>query len=145
MRSTYWLTALLGWLLTASQAFAIDPLPFKDAAEEDRFRALTSELRCVMCQNQSLADSNAMIAGDLRKEVFALMQEGKTDAEIKAFLTERYTDFVLYDPPLQSKTWLLWFGPLAILLAGVIVVIMIVRRRAAGPDQTPTPSNDEEW
>ncbi len=145
MRSTYWLTALLGWLLTASQAFAIDPLPFKDAAEEDRFRALTSELRCVMCQNQSLADSNAMIAGDLRKEVFALMQEGKTDAEIKAFLTERYTDFVLYDPPLQSKTWLLWFGPLAILLAGVIVVILIVRRRAAGPDQTPTPSNDEEW
>lgn len=145
MRSTYWLTALLGWLLTASQAFAIDPLPFKDAAEEDRFRALTSELRCVMCQNQSLADSNAMIARDLRKEVFALMQEGKTDAEIKAFLTERYTDFVLYDPPLQSKTWLLWFGPLAILLAGVIVVIMIVRRRAAGPDQTPTPSNDEEW
>ena len=145
MRNAYGLTALLGLFLAASQAFAIDPLPFKDAAEEDRFRALTSELRCVMCQNQSLADSNAMIAGDLRKEVFALMQEGKTDAEIKAFLTERYTDFVLYDPPLQSKTWLLWFGPLAILLAGVIVVIMIVRRRAAGPDQTPTPSNDEEW
>ena len=145
MRNAYGLTALLGLFLEASQAFAIDPLPFKDAAEEDRFRALTSELRCVMCQNQSLADSNAMIAGDLRKEVFALMQEGKTDAEIKAFLTERYTDFVLYDPPLQSKTWLLWFGPLAILLAGVIVVILIVRRRAAGPDQTPTPSNDEEW
>ena len=145
MKRIHWLTALVWLLLVSSKALAIDPLPFKDAAEEDRFRALTSELRCVMCQNQSLADSNAMIAGDLRKEVFALMQAGKTDAEIKAFLTERYTDFVLYDPPLQSKTWLLWFGPVAILLAGVIVVIMIVRRRAAGPDQAPTPSNDEEW
>lgn len=145
MKRIHWLTALLWLLLASSKALAIDPLPFKDAAEEDRFRALTSELRCVMCQNQSLADSNAMIAGDLRKEVFALMQAGKTDAEIKDFLTERYTEFVLYDPPLQSKTWLLWFGPVAILLAGVIVVIMIVRRRAAGPDQAPTPSNDEEW
>jgi len=145
MKRIHWLTALLWLLLISGKALAIDPLPFRDAAEEDRFRALTSELRCVMCQNQSLADSNAMIAGDLRKEVFALMQAGKTDAEIKAFLTERYTDFVLYDPPLQTKTWLLWFGPLAILLAGVIVVIMIVRRRAAGPDQAPTPSNDEEW
>ena len=82
--------------LASLQAVAIDPLPFKDAAEEARFRALAAELRCVLCQNQSLADSNAAIAQDLRKEVFGLMREGKSDEEIKSFLTERYTDFVLY-------------------------------------------------
>ncbi|MBK9495959.1 MAG: cytochrome c-type biogenesis protein CcmH [Xanthomonadales bacterium] len=140
-----WLIASLSLCLWASSALAIDPLPFRDAAEEDRFRALTAELRCVMCQNQSLADSNAMIAGDLRKEVFELMQAGKSDDEIKSFLTERYTDFVLYDPPLQSKTWLLWFSPVVILLAGSIVVALIVRRRAADASASPVPPNDEEW
>jgi len=145
MNMRQWLIASLSLCLWASSALAIDPLPFRDAAEEDRFRALTAELRCVMCQNQSLADSNAMIAGDLRKEVFELMQAGKSDDEIKSFLTERYTDFVLYDPPLQSKTWLLWFSPVVILLTGSIVVALIVRRRAADASASPVPPNDEEW
>ena len=77
-------------------------MPFRDAAEEARFRALAAELRCVMCQNQSLADSSAPIARDLRNEVLELMQQGKSDDEIKAFLTERYSDFVLYRPPLRE-------------------------------------------
>jgi cytochrome c-type biogenesis protein CcmH len=77
--------------------------------------------------------------------VFELMQAGKSDDEIKSFLTERYTDFVLYDPPLQSKTWLLWFSPVVILLAGSIVVALIVRRRAADASASPVPPNDEEW
>ena len=135
----------LALLLFASSAFAIDPLPFADAAEEARFRALAAELRCVLCQNQSLADSNAGIAQDLRKEVFALMREGKSDEEIKTFLTERYSDFVLYKPRVTPRTWLIWFGPAAVLLAGAIAVIVIVRRRArsAPPPAAATP--DEEW
>ena len=91
---------MLAMLLVSSLAFAqaSDPTPlqFKDAAQETRFHALAAELRCVMCQNQSLADSNAQIAQDLRREVLALMNDGKSDAEIKRFLVDRYGEFVLY-------------------------------------------------
>lgn len=137
-----------GLLLLAATAGAIEPLPFRDAAEEARFRALAAELRCVMCQNQSLADSNAMIASDLRREVLDLMQQGKSDQEIKDFLVERYTDFVLYRPPVRSDTLLLWLGPGVVLVAGLVAVIVIVRRRAAqleaGSGQTGLePSNEE--
>jgi cytochrome c-type biogenesis protein CcmH len=118
-------------LLFAGVAFAqaIDPLPFKDHAQEVRFQNLTRELRCLVCQNENLADSNADLARDLRHEVFNLMQQGKSDAEIKQYLVDRYSDFVLYDPPVQSSTLLLWFGPLVILLAGAAVVVVTVRRR----------------
>ena len=117
-------------LLFSSTAFAIDPLPFKDHAEELRFQALTKQLRCLVCQNESLADSNAPLAADLRRDVFQQMQAGKSDDEIKAWLTARYSDFVLYDPPLGTRTWLLWFGPVIALLAGGAVVLVAVRRRA---------------
>jgi cytochrome c-type biogenesis protein CcmH len=137
------LAGLLGLLISLS-ALAIDPLPFRDQAEEDRFRKLAAELRCVMCQNQSLADSNAMIAQDLRREVFQLMQSGKTDQEIKDFLAERYTDFVLYNPPLDARNALLWLSPLALLLIGGITVFVIVRKRSAAL-KDPAPDNDEEW
>lgn len=140
--------ALALGLLSSLSALAIDPLPFRDQAEEDRFRRLAAELRCVMCQNQSLADSNAMIAQDLRREVFNLMREGRTDREIKDFLAERYTDFVLYRPPMQGANLLLWFAPAGVLLAGGIALAIIVRRRsealknASGQRDTST---DEEW
>lgn len=111
---------------------AIEPLPFKDHAQEVRFQNLTKQLRCMVCQNENLADSNADLARDLRLEVFQLMQQGKSDAEIKQYLVDRYSDFVLYDPPLQPGTWLLWFGPLAILLAGGAVVAVAIRRRNRG-------------
>jgi cytochrome c-type biogenesis protein CcmH len=132
-------------LVLAGLAHAIDPMPFKDAAEEARFRALAAELRCVLCQNQSLADSNAAIAQDLRREVFDLMREGKTDEEIKTFLTERYTDFVLYKPRASGRTLLVWIGPAIVLLAGAVAVAVIVRRRArsAGPQVAPAP--EEDW
>lgn len=131
-------------LLLCTTAFAIDPLPFKDAAEEARFRALAAELRCVMCQNQSLADSSAPIAHDLRQEVFELMQAGKSDDEIKQFLTERYSEFVLYKPPVQARTFVIWFGPLLVLLAGGIAVIVIVRRRAKSATNA-LPAGEDEW
>jgi len=122
--------ALLCGLIVSSFAFAVDPLPFKNHAEELRFQALTKQLRCLVCQNESLADSNAPLAADLRRDVFQQMQAGKSDDEIKAWLTARYSDFVLYDPPLHAGTWLLWFGPALVLLAGAAAIFLIVKRRA---------------
>lgn len=120
------------------------PIEFRDRAEERRFRALTEQLRCVMCQNQSLADSNAMIAQDLRLEVLQLMREGNTDAQIKTFLVDRYTDFVLYKPELKPRTWLLWFGPALLLIGGAIAIIVIVRKQK-GTGATPPGDQEQEW
>jgi cytochrome c-type biogenesis protein CcmH len=117
-------------MLFSSLASAIDPLPFKNHAEELRFQALTKQLRCLVCQNESLADSSAPLAADLRRDVLEQMQAGQSDHEIKAWLTARYSDFVLYDPPLHAGTMLLWFGPILVLIAGAAAVIVIVRRRA---------------
>src|SRR6478736_4961173 len=134
------------WLLALCLGFACvaiadaRPLQFRDHGEETRFRALTEQLRCVMCQNQSLADSNALIAQDLRREVLGLMREGKSDEQIKQFLVERYTDFVLYQPRVAPTTWLLWFGPLLLLAAGAFVVTSIVRKHGRGAPPT-APEN----
>jgi cytochrome c-type biogenesis protein CcmH len=138
---------------TATLAHAIDPLPFKDRAEELRFQALTKVLRCLVCQNESLADSNAPLAADLRRDVFEQMQAGKSDDEIKAWLTARYSDFVLYDPPLRASTTLLWFGPIAVLVAGGIAIAFAVRRRAnaaaladvPAPATRPAGGDEEDW
>ena len=149
------LRALLLALLVAvaapvfAQASDPTPLQFNDAAEEARFHKLTAELRCVMCQNQSLADSNAQIARDMRREVLSLMREGHDDAQIKHFLVERYGEFVLYRPEVASNTWLLWFGPALVLLGGGLVVWRIVRRRAASVAAVPADQRNEaeeqEW
>ena len=145
---------LLGLLLAVSataiaQTSDPTPLQFKDSAEETRFHHLTSELRCVMCQNQSLADSNAQIARDMRREVLLLMREGLDDAQIKQFLVQRYGEFVLYRPEVASNTWLLWFGPGLVLLGGGLVVWRIVRRRAATVAATGEANGNEggeqEW
>lgn len=141
---------MLAFVLLQSSAFAQPakpeaPLQFTSTAEEKRFHALVSELRCVMCQNQSLADSNAQIARDLRREVLELMRQGKTDAQVRDFLVARYGEFVLYRPQVESKTWLLWFGPALVLLAGGVIVAGIVRRRARS-NAAPTPDdNEQEW
>ena len=140
-----WLLALLlwPWLVLAQPMGDPSPLQYRSAAEEARFHALTAELRCVQCQNQSLADSNAQIAQDLRREVLALMHEGRSDAQIRQFLVARYGEFVLYRPQVESRTWLLWFGPLLVLLLGGTAVALVVRRRSAA---APTTSIDEqEW
>ena len=141
------------WLLCAGvvSAQAIEPLPFKDHAEELRFQHLTTQLRCPMCQNETLADSNAPIAHDLRKQIFQLMQHGSSDAEIKQYLVARYSNFVLYDPPVAPYTWLLWFGPLLILFAGAGVVMLTIRKRGrlastgttASADRTTTDEGDD--
>jgi cytochrome c-type biogenesis protein CcmH len=96
-----------------------------------------------MCQNQSLADSNAQIAHDLRREVLQLMRQGKSDDEVVAFLVARYGEFVRYKPAVEPATWLLWFGPALLLLGGGIVVARIVRARSRR--DVPAPSEDQEW
>ena len=119
------------------------PQQFSNDAEERRFHALVSELRCVMCQNQSLADSNAQIAVDLRREVLTLMRAGKTDAQVKDYLVARYGEFVLYRPQVESTTWLLWFGPALLLLVGGFIVAGVVRKRAS---KLPVVKDDrQEW
>ena len=125
---------------------ATNPAPpqFTDATEERRFHALVSELRCVMCQNQSLADSNAQIANDLRHEVLELMRQGKSDAEVKSFLVARYGEFVLYRPRIASNTWLLWFGPALLLLIGALVITRIVRARSRGRPAV-VADDSQEW
>jgi cytochrome c-type biogenesis protein CcmH len=134
----------LGLLLLCALAWA-RPIDFRDETEQLRFRALTEQLRCVMCQNQSLADSTAPIAHDLRLEVLRMMRQGKTDAEIKQFLVARYTDFVLYQPEVKPMTWLLWFGPAVLLLAGAGIVFAIVRKNSrAAPSALPT-DDKQEW
>ena len=101
-----------------------------NSAEFDqRIKKLETELRCLVCQNQTLADSGAGLAEDLRKEVRALAAQGKSDDEIKEFLTTRYGDFVLYNPPVKGITWLLWFGPFILLAMAGGIYFFIVRRR----------------
>lgn len=122
----------------------IAPPEFRDTFEEARFRALTHELRCVMCQNQSLADSNAEIARDLRNEVLQLLRQGKTDAEIRDFMVARYGEFVLYKPRLETHTALLWFGPLLLVLAGGVAVFLLIRRQSGQGRDIPA-DEPQEW
>jgi len=112
-----------------SHASAIEPFPFRSDLEEQRYRSLLEELRCTVCQNQSLADSDAPLARDLRRELFQMLQQDLSDMEIRHFMVERYGDFVLYRPPLARHTILLWFGPVALLLVSLMATALVVRKR----------------
>jgi cytochrome c-type biogenesis protein CcmH len=106
------------------------PLARPDAALDARLKDLETQLRCLVCQNQTLAESNAPLAEDLRKEVRELALAGKSNDEIRAYLVARYGDFVLYNPPVKPTTYLLWFGPFLLLAGGTIVWLAVLRRRA---------------
>ena len=103
-------------LISANTAFPLDS-PKKEA----QFNHLLKDLRCLVCQNQDLADSNAELAKDLRLQVYQLVKEGKSDSEINDYLTSRYGDFILFNPPVKAVTFLLWFGPFLFLLAGFLI------------------------
>jgi len=120
------------------------PFEFRNNAEEQRFKGLLEELRCLVCQNQSLADSHAELAQDLRDEVYAQMQAGLSNAEIAAFLVMRYGDFVLYRPPLKRHTWILWFGPFVLLFAGLIIAIRLLINNSRKPPETLTQEQKEK-
>ncbi|MGW8370491.1 MAG: cytochrome c-type biogenesis protein [Gammaproteobacteria bacterium] len=106
---------------------------FEDPALNARYRDLIHTIRCMQCQNQSIADSPSDVAGDLRRLVREMMAAGRSDDEIRTYLAERYGDFILYKPPLSSKTWLLWSAPALLLLAGGIVFARTVRSRMQQP------------
>lgn len=129
-------------LFSTLASAAIEPLQFADDGERRRFNALAAELRCLVCQNQSLADSDAPLAKDLRRELHELMRSGRSDEEIRSFLVERYGEFVLYRPRFGGHTALLWLAPGLVLLVGVVVVARIVRARSS----RPLPADEEqEW
>ena len=134
-----WLMLLLALLSTfGSTLHAGEAKPLaEDEATERRLIAISSELRCLVCQNESLAGSQAELANDLRREIRALIRDGRSDAEIMEFMVSRYGDFVRYRPPVKPVTWLLWFGPLLLLIGAVIVLVRMVR--ASGRDATAPP------
>ncbi|MBK9442768.1 MAG: cytochrome c-type biogenesis protein CcmH [Comamonadaceae bacterium] len=137
----HWL-ALIFALQCAFSSYANEAAPLaEDPVVEQRLTIIAEELRCLVCQNESLAGSRADLAMDLRREVRSLIKSGKTDAEIKEFLVSRYGDFVLYRPPVKPTTWLLWFGPLILLIGAVWILISIVRR---SQHLTDTPVLDDQ-
>lgn len=143
------LTAMLALLLSlfAGTANAVNPDEvLADPALEARARALSVDIRCLVCQNQSIDDSDADLAKDLRKLVREKLKSGASDDKIKAYLVARYGEFVLLRPRIKSDTYLLWFGPVLILLAGAFGVFVFLRRRSAGQasEAAPALSKDEE-
>jgi cytochrome c-type biogenesis protein CcmH len=121
------------FLLSANVAFSGEAKPLaEDPVLEARLKAMSHELRCLVCQNQTLADSDAPLAEDLRKEIRTQMREGKSDQEVIDYLVARYGDFVRYRPPVNNSTALLWFGPFLLLIIGGFVLYRALKRQAGG-------------
>jgi len=130
-------------LTTSAAAIVFEQRDFADADQLARYKTLIAELRCLVCQNQNIADSDADLAADLRREVHRMILEGKSDDAIVDFMVTRYGDFVLYRPPLKAKTLLLWGAPFALGIGGVVLLLLQLRRRHADP-ATTTPLDAEE-
>ena len=132
-----YLLALLLALQMAGASYAGEAVPLaEDPVVEQRLNVISEELRCLVCQNESLAASRADLAMDLRREIRTLIKAGKTDAEIMDFMVSRYGDFVRYRPPVKPMTWALWFGPFLLMIGGLAMLIRLVRRsqrNAAAP------------
>jgi len=118
------------FMLSVGTAIANEAAPLaEDPVTEQRLISISEEMRCLVCQNESLAGSRSDLANDLRREIRILIKEGKSDDQIRSFMVERYGDFVLYRPPVKPVTWLLWIGPFVILGAGIAGLLMYLRRR----------------
>lgn len=124
MRRLCVLLLLLAGLARAAE----DTVRFADEGQRLRYQRFVAELRCPKCQNQNLADSDAPIAADLRRELVRLLREGRSDTEIVDFMVARYGEYILYKPPLEPRTWLLWGGPAVLLAGGLVLVVLMVRR-----------------
>jgi len=120
---------LLFLLLLSPVVNAVDTYQFNNPEKQAAYDSLVSELRCLVCQNQTIGDSNAELAADLRRQVYEMLQQGKSQAEIQQFMTDRYGDFVLYNPPFKAKTGLLWLGPVVFLAVGLLAVFLFTRRK----------------
>lgn len=136
-----WCFAVIATLAVA-RAFAIDPVEMEDPALQQRYLALSHELRCMQCQNQSIADSPVSLAGDLRREVRDLLTAGKTDDEIRQFMVDRYGDFILFRPRVSARTAWLWSAPFVLILVGGVIAYRIVRQRASLVDSDNDPVDD---
>jgi cytochrome c-type biogenesis protein CcmH len=129
---------ILATVFAWGAAIAIDTeRAFDDPELQTRYETIIRELRCLVCQNETIADSNADLAADLRHEIRGMIAAGRSDDEIRDFMTQRYGDFVLYRPPLSARTWLLWTAPLLLLAIGGIAAARFIRRRRAEVDSDP--------
>ena len=126
------LLLVLTW--TSHALAAIETYSFENTDQEKRYQSMIAELRCLVCQNQNLADSNADLAKDLRAQTHAMIIAGKADADIVDYMVERYGDFVFYRPPFKASTWLLWVGPFLILLIALIVFSLTIRKNRQAPE-----------
>jgi cytochrome c-type biogenesis protein CcmH len=133
-RSLGLLLLMCAWLVPVASAIDVETL--SDPQLRARYETITEELRCLVCQNQTIADSNAELAVDLRNQVREMLQNGATDAQIRDYMTARYGDFVLYKPPLRPRTWALWFAPAIVLLGAFVAVLRIVSRHRRAPAET---------
>ena len=129
-----------------SVAFAgpMDSFVFDSPEQEDTFNKLSGELRCLVCQNQSISDSNAGLAQDLRKEIHGMILEGKSEDEIVSFMVDRYGDYVLYDPPFKPMTWMLWFGPIIAFVLGLFYAVRFIRSQKTNRDPGELSSEETE-
>jgi cytochrome c-type biogenesis protein CcmH len=135
---------LVACLLLSPLAGAVDSgQRFQDAADQARYERLIRDLRCLVCRSESIADSNATLAADLRREVETQVRDGRSDAETYAFMTERYGDFILLKPPVAPRTWLLWAAPALFLAGGLAIVLVVVRRRARIARNDPAALDEE--
>lgn len=126
------LSLLIGLVLSSLPSFAaVDVYEFDNDVDRKRYQSFIDEMRCPKCQNQNLSGSDSQIAMDLRRELYLMIKDGKSDKEIVDFMVERYGDFILYRPPLKASTLVLWAAPWVLLGGGIILLIVIVRRRRA--------------
>jgi cytochrome c-type biogenesis protein CcmH len=137
--------AALAFVFLTGSAFAQEAAPLaEDPVVEQRLVHIATELRCLVCQNESLAGSQAPLAQDLRREVRSLIKEGKSDAEVKEFLVSRYGDFVLYRPQVKPSTYVLWAGPFILLIIGIAVLVSYLRRRSQQVVDTPLSEDERQ-
>lgn len=125
------LNVLILLMLSVNYCSAVEYKKFDSPQQEETYKVLIEEIRCLVCQNQTIADSNAALAQDLRRQVHEMLQQGKSKDEIADFMTQRYGDFVLYNPPFKAKTSLLWIGPIVFLLIGLVMLVLFSRKKKA--------------
>lgn len=145
MRALYFASLLLGlWMAPAYASSTYEAAIADDPVAEKRLQALSKELRCLVCQNETIADSNAELAVDLRREIRGMIHDGRSDNEILEFMVTRYGDFVLYRPPVKAITLLLWGGPIALLLIAVLALRSYLKRRSLLLAKTDKPLSADE-
>jgi cytochrome c-type biogenesis protein CcmH len=140
-------TRLMAGVLLVFSSWALAGVEYRqfDTPEQEQsYKILTEELRCLVCQNQNIADSNADLAKDLRNQVYVMLQQGKSREQIAEFMTDRYGDFVLYNPPFKLKTGFLWMGPVVFFLIGIVVLWMLSRKKTTSEVASVTDQDLEQ-